>query len=146
MNKNIFLNYPQENCYDLSAITQGKLTKFMFEEIINHFCQKQIPIYGVYVPVTKKMDIFDWQAINVETNIIPSQIQDKIWKEYKIECTEDSIIPTIIFANLGEQEDGIYCFAVGTNNLNMIWEKKNIPFNDIDKVFGKENIMIIKIG
>jgi len=165
MSNNVFQNYPQENCYDLSAKCQGKITKDLFIQSVKHFAKKEIPVYGIYCSLSRKEDIVNW--INSEekftTDIVSFEEQKKICNEYNVYTQKINIeniqqfwcprwCPPLIFEELDEQQDGIYCFVAGANHYKKYKETYDkfpenlIKFKDIEKEFGKENIIVIKIG
>jgi hypothetical protein len=132
-----------KNNYDLSVICQGRIIKDLFKQIVHHFSKKELPVCAVYIPSNRRSDLFDWVSVDTKSEYtIPLEVQEQIWNENK----DNVLIPSIIFTNSIDTSQGIYCYAVGTKDIELCKNKHDIPFEDIENKFGKENIMSIKIG
>jgi len=156
MSFDISYGFLPENNYDMSDICQGSITKYLFKEIINHFSKKQLSVYGVYIPSVKKSDLFDFvwvdpnklqEPIIEATEIVSVKIQKEIFDSESF--NNHASIPPMIFTNAIDTSDGIYCYAVGTNDMKKYINEEStgpIEIFDIEEEFGVENIMTIKIG
>jgi hypothetical protein len=140
--KSPFDEFPLENNYDITAITRGKFTKDVLRKAVEHFDKKDTPIYAVYVPSKRASDICDW----VCSDKIPTAVQDAIWKQHDQEIKTSPLCPSIEFFKSNDEYDGAYVFVAGTKNINDYILKDILSFEEAVNEFGKENIIVIKVG
>jgi hypothetical protein len=126
-------NAPTTNDLDLSAECDGKLTKYLFKSITEHFDRIGKPIRAVYLPAARKHDLFDWVSVSdattAATDTIPSAIQEEIWKNG---LPGGALMPPCVFTNMleGETAGSIYAYAVTNEAPGYFFQKPAFHVTD----------------
>ena len=118
---------PTTNDIDLSSECEGEITKSLFQGIVDHFARLEKPIRAVYLPGSRKGDIFNFVSVSgtdvgaAET--IPAEVQAEIWRSGNL--SQGGLVPPMIFTNMldGTTSGSIYAYAVTYTPCGYFYQK-----------------------
>jgi hypothetical protein len=149
-------NLPTTNELDCSYMCEGKLNKNFYRCLVDHFSRVELPIYAVYVPLTRIADHNEWNPIKLQgcsccgndlrLEALTASEQQEIWIENeKYDCWMPRIVPCEDFE--GWECGKIWCHALGVKNVNEYKNKPILSFNEAKELFPDGlNWVHIKIG
>jgi hypothetical protein len=160
-------NAPTTNLLDVSTQCQGKVDKFFFKAVKDHFARIGKQIRVVYIPAARETDLYDWVSVSgsdiLAANTVPQSVQEQIWNTGS---TGGALMPPTVFTNMleGETTGSIYAYAIATEAPGYFFQKPFCHTNDekeegawrttqtvitgsfVIPAYRKMNVVKIKIG
>ena len=161
-NFDIIPNLPTTNEIDIRSITEGRVTKELYEVITSHFSRLNMEIYCIFIPASRFSDHSQWIPVDIEgyencfeyskydmsIKLNTISVKDNI----KLMVEKFNWCPPIIFVPELEGEicGAIWCHAIGfsSKNINYYKDKHIISSFDEAKILFEESPhwVHVKIG